>query len=200
MNARSVAVFWKRVDTSERCWPWVGKLHPNGYGSVTVNGVQYAHRVAYTIANGAIPRRLHVLHRCDVPRCVRPSHLYVGTAKQNAADRAEARRRALAGLPPRALLAGADPADVALYERGRFRTRAELNESAWRESATDLGPLLAKLETFGTAEATRTEITWTMYRSMVSAYGPPPSGVLWPGVTDAAIHEVLTDEMAEAVG
>lgn len=35
---------------------------------------------------------MDVLHHCDNPPCVNPSHLYVGTHANNAADRAERHR------------------------------------------------------------------------------------------------------------
>jgi hypothetical protein len=47
---------------------------------------------------GAIPDGLWVLHKCDNPSCIRPDHLYVGTPKQNAADR-DSRGRGNLGKP-----------------------------------------------------------------------------------------------------
>ena len=45
-----------------------------------------AHRLSFTLENGEIPDRLLVLHRCDVPLCVRPSHLFCGTHLDNHRD------------------------------------------------------------------------------------------------------------------
>lgn len=45
-----------------------------------------AHRLAWMLLVGKIPKGLCVLHRCDVPQCVRPSHLFLGTIADNVAD------------------------------------------------------------------------------------------------------------------
>jgi hypothetical protein len=35
-----------------------------------------------------VPDGMFILHRCDEKRCVRPSHLWLGTAAENSADMA----------------------------------------------------------------------------------------------------------------
>ena len=58
-----------------------------GYGQKQIGSkVQYAHRIAWQLNEGPIPKGLCVLHRCDNRRCVRPSHLFLGTKKDNAID------------------------------------------------------------------------------------------------------------------
>ncbi len=75
----------------------------DGYGQFAVRRtVQLAHRVAWTISNGDIPLGLWVLHTCDIPNCVNPKHLYLGTALDNAEDRDSKFRRA----PPSGSLNG----------------------------------------------------------------------------------------------
>lgn len=91
--------FWKYVDKRgpDDCWEWTGARHPKGYGHVSVGGsTQRAARVCFELVNGAIPDGLHVLHTCDNPPCINPSHLYVGTNSDNVADR-DAKGRAAVG-------------------------------------------------------------------------------------------------------
>jgi hypothetical protein len=60
-----------------------------GYGRVWVPGPRQesCHRVSYELSVGAIPDGAQVLHRCDVPLCVNPDHLFVGTHADNMNDR-----------------------------------------------------------------------------------------------------------------
>ena len=60
----------------------------NGYGVIGVgpHTIETAHRVAWRLFCGPIPDGLWVLHRCDVRLCANPSHLYLGTVKENARD------------------------------------------------------------------------------------------------------------------
>ena len=71
-----------------RCWLWSGKVCPQGYGTYTHNRVTYkAHRLVYETFERAIPAGKILCHHCDVPGCVRPSHMFIGSHKDNADDR-----------------------------------------------------------------------------------------------------------------
>ena len=46
-----------------------------------------AHQIAWELTYGPVPPGLHVLHRCDVPPCINPGHLWLGTNADNQRDR-----------------------------------------------------------------------------------------------------------------
>src|SRR5213595_2676709 len=68
------------------CWLWLGSIDKLGYGKVTVRGFHLAHRLAYAETKGPIPEGMLVLHKCDVPACINPEHLYVGDSQDNMND------------------------------------------------------------------------------------------------------------------
>lgn len=73
---------------SDGCWLWTGAKNEKGYGIVGLPGgrTTKAHRVALEIQGGPFAASLCVLHRCDAPACVRPSHLFLGSRSDNNAD------------------------------------------------------------------------------------------------------------------
>ena len=74
------------------CWLWDGGINAQGYGLISVGGRSIStHRTAYRLFIGEIPagvghHGICVCHRCDVPACVNPAHLFLGTQKANIAD------------------------------------------------------------------------------------------------------------------
>lgn len=80
--------FLEKVRKGPSCWIWTGSLALNGYGIFCSRrpsgkyGNEGAHRAAWRIFKGEIGE-FHVLHKCDVRACVRLSHLFLGTAKDN---------------------------------------------------------------------------------------------------------------------
>lgn len=95
------ARFWAKVDTAPGhgpdgdCWIWTGAMF-------AVHGVprygcffdgsknRQAHRVAYELQHGPIPRGEVVRHRCHLKRCIR--HLVLGTHEDNVSDQVDRNR------------------------------------------------------------------------------------------------------------
>ena len=80
--------FFKKVRKTESCWLWTAARHGTmGYGMIGVNGKhEGAHRISWILHFGAIPSGFNVCHVCDVPACVRPDHLFLGTQSDNIKD------------------------------------------------------------------------------------------------------------------
>jgi len=78
-----------------RCWEWFGGTNNTGYGQIYAEGrFQLVHRISAELVNGPVPNGLCVCHSCDNKLCVRPSHLFIGTRKDNLQDMTNKNRRA----------------------------------------------------------------------------------------------------------
>jgi HNH endonuclease len=105
--------------TESGCWIYMGSLNDAGYGIAGLggrgDGVDRTHRITYRHFNGEIPDGLYVCHRCDVPCCCNPHHLFAGTSKDNHDDMRSKERHS---NPP-----------INLHDRGEYRYNAKLSEA-----------------------------------------------------------------------
>lgn len=69
------------------CWEYSGSKQKAGYGELYIGDRKVsAHRISYYLFNGVTPGDLLVCHKCDNPKCFNPSHLFLGTVRDNALD------------------------------------------------------------------------------------------------------------------
>lgn len=81
----------KHVVQPSGCWEWTGTRNRQNYGVVGlyVGGQSIgipAPRLQWMHHHGQIPEGLVVMHVCDNPPCINPSHLALGTQATNLAD------------------------------------------------------------------------------------------------------------------
>jgi len=137
------ARFWSKVKmpTSERtgptgakeCWLWTGYTRTGRNGSGLTYGRFKAkidgewkhvtsHRVAYELTKGSVPDGKCVLHKCDVPLCCNPDHLFIGTIDENNKDRAEKGRSSKGVSHPKSKLSEAQVLEI-----------IELSKNGWTQ-------------------------------------------------------------------
>lgn len=99
------------------CWLFTGKAKNQfGHRSIKLGSrdtpVLLAHRVSWSLYRGEIPPKMFVLHRCDVPQCVNPDHLFLGTQADNIADMVAKKRNAFGSRASHAKIDEEQAADI----------------------------------------------------------------------------------------
>lgn len=124
------AKFWSKVNKNGpipknhpelgQCWIWTGAKFKLGYGKVIINYKPcLAHRVSWTLSHGEISNRVCILHKCDNPSCVNPTHLFKGSKADNNRDRAQKGRSALGEKSGRVKLTDNQVKEIrATYQKG----------------------------------------------------------------------------------
>jgi hypothetical protein len=76
--------FWSKVEISGDCWFWRGARNWAGYGVFKFGKTNTpAHRVAYRLIKGQIPKGKTLDHLCRNRGCVNPDHLEPATMREN---------------------------------------------------------------------------------------------------------------------
>jgi len=105
------------INQTTGCWEWTYSLDNFGYGRFWFRGkLTKAHRVSWILNVSEIPEKSWVLHHCDNPKCINPSHLFLGDRTDNMRDMAKKGRQVFQISPEKA-------------SRGSSHYNSKLNEN-----------------------------------------------------------------------
>ena len=104
--------FWSYVNKNGmihpehgQCWEWTAATYWDGYGAFSIGHAKTgrAHCYSWTLHFGDRGDNL-VLHKCDNPICVNPSHLMLGSHQDNVADKCAKGRQGIGSRNSMAVL------------------------------------------------------------------------------------------------
>lgn len=135
-RAERIQQFWSLVAKTDSCWHWLGSEGSHGYGQFSWRfgesgrkTMVLAHRFAYELEVGPIPKGLKLDHRHTcLKTCVNPEHLRIATNKQNAENLSGAHIDSISGVR------GVSPA-----RNGRWRAQVGSGADSWRKDFDTIG-------------------------------------------------------------
>lgn len=79
---------YKKIN-EKGCWIWIGSSMYDGRGQIRIENKLYLvpRLILHLYKKFNLEDKLHVLHKCNIPACFNPDHLYVGDDSDNIQDR-----------------------------------------------------------------------------------------------------------------
>ncbi len=95
-NRRGIDIkerLFEKIEKTNTCWIWKGCLIESGYGTIGYKGKNFVvHRLMYELFVAKIPEGMLACHICDNKLCCNPSHIFLGTHKDNLVDMVNKKR------------------------------------------------------------------------------------------------------------
>ena len=84
MKRNDLIRFFTKIKFTDIHWEWIGAKNNDGYGYWwDGKRLKPAHVISYKLFLGKIPKGLQIDHICQTRNCVKPTHLWLVTPKEN---------------------------------------------------------------------------------------------------------------------